>query len=64
MHSTGKRTNWYICQAEGDNYCQGGYCNTIWAKTYADNGQLGWVSEVYFQGGNDNEADGNLPWCF
>ena len=63
MSRTGARTNWYICQFGGATVCVNGFCNNKWALTYADNGNRGWVNQVYFQGGNDYEADKNLPWC-
>lgn len=57
--------DWYRCQGLGDLYGLGGtpYSNIWYAWTMADNGQWGWVSEVYFQGGGNNEADGRLARC-
>lgn len=58
--------NWFTCQLEGTPYeVPGtGYVNHWWAETMADNGEWGYVSQAYFKGGNNNEADGgNLPPC-
>jgi len=59
--------NWFLCQAEtsrvyrapGDN----DYANDWWAYTMADNGEWGWVPEVFFSGGDNFEKDGNLAGC-
>jgi len=63
MDHSGSHTNWYHCQAYGDRTTVNGYYNNWWALTMADNGRWGWVNEVYFQGGGNNEPDGNLPIC-
>lgn len=55
--------DWYVCQAQGANYRLGAYQNHWWAFTYADNLQPGWVNEVYFQGGDNNEEDRKLRFC-
>lgn len=59
--------NWFLCQEDvGDVYWGPGdkdYANTWWAYTMADNGAWGWVSEVYFSGGDDYEGDANLANC-
>lgn len=36
------------------------YGNYWWAYTVSDEGSKGWVSEVYFKGGTNYEADGGL----
>lgn len=55
--------DWYVCQSVGGTYTLGSYSNDKWAWTMADNGRWGWVSEVYFRGGNNFEADAGLRWC-
>jgi hypothetical protein len=45
-------TNWFVGQQQGERWCHPdhpNYCNSTWAFTLADNGQWGWVSEVYFK---------------
>lgn len=37
-----------------------GHWNGWWAATKADNGKLGYVNQVYFQGGTDDEADAGM----
>jgi hypothetical protein len=37
-----------------------GWANTWWARTKADTGQMGWVPEVFFKGGEDDERDAGL----
>ncbi len=58
--------DWYVCQHRypNDVYALGAYQNDVWAKTMADNGQWGWVSEVYFRGGRNYEVDAGLDFCF
>ena len=34
--------------------------NVWWASTRADDGAWGWVSEVYFKGGDENDPDAGL----
>ena len=36
------------------------YGNYWWAYTVSDEGPKGWVSEVYFKGGTNYEADAGL----
>jgi hypothetical protein len=40
-----------------------GYRNVWWASTKSDDGVLGWVPEVFFSGGLNDEADGGLRHC-
>lgn len=58
-------SDWYVCQrrVSGGIYALGSYQTDVWAFTMADNGQWGWVPEVYFRGGVNFEADGALRWC-
>jgi hypothetical protein len=58
--------DWYECQHKypNDIYALGPYQNDWWAKTMADNGRWGWISEVYFRGGNNYEPDAGLNFCF
>jgi hypothetical protein len=56
----GGRANWFIAQcsaARGIEFHLGSYYNNWWAFTEADNRHWGWVSEVYFKGGGNNERD-------
>jgi hypothetical protein len=61
----GGSANWFVCQAKFINHpaSYGGYSNVWWAYTRADNGQWGWVSEVFFSGGGDFERDARLAIC-
>jgi hypothetical protein len=52
--------NWFYYQCRGDAYSASGATNDWWGKTVADNGREGYVSEVYFSGGNDYERDRGL----
>lgn len=55
--------HWFLCQAPGKPYTLGRYRNNMWAYTMADNGRHGWVPQVYFKGGANNQADGGLRRC-
>jgi hypothetical protein len=59
--------DWYVCQLQGAtaNMSYGGvnYANNWWAQSRADNGQWGWVPEIFFQGGNNYERDAALRLC-
>jgi hypothetical protein len=59
----GGSANWFECQAKGGEYTYQGDKNDWWAYTEADNGKWGWVSEVFFSGGNNNERDAGLRLC-
>lgn len=39
------------------------YRNYWWAATMADNDTWGYVSEVYFRGGGNDQPDGGLREC-
>jgi hypothetical protein len=54
--------NWFICQQNHGSATAhyGPYYNNWWAYTVADNLYWGWVPEVYFQGGGNNEPDATL----
>jgi hypothetical protein len=61
-------SNWFKHQCVGQRYTAGRYTNVWWAWTIADpwtvreNGGWGYVSQVYFSGGDPDEADGGgLP---
>jgi hypothetical protein len=62
----GGSANWFVCQFQFVNqpYSLGSYTTNWWAYTMADNGQWGWVPEVYFSGGGNFEADAGLAPCF
>jgi hypothetical protein len=58
--------DWYVCQLQGDPYglAGTGYWNSWWALTYADgNLARGYVNQVYFRGGDNNELDRKLRFC-
>lgn len=60
----GGSVNWFTSQGHtGDHSRQylNGYHNKYWAHTMADNGRWGFVSEVYFTGGGNDEPDAGLP---
>jgi hypothetical protein len=59
----GGHANWFIVEAAGARVWLGGATNYWWGSTMADNGRWGWVNEVYFSGGNNDEEDaGLLRW--
>lgn len=61
----GKSANWFVGQRAGSRYVlRAGIYNDKWAFTQADNGRWGWVPEVYFAGGANNEPDATLAPCF
>ncbi|WP_219471598.1 hypothetical protein [Nonomuraea rhizosphaerae] len=56
--------DWYECATRGDDYdAEEGLVNDWWAQTMADNGRWGYVSQVYFQGGDNWEPDAGLRGC-
>jgi hypothetical protein len=55
--------DWYHCEGRGEQRSIGSFWNTWWAWTMADNGRWGWVNEVYFQGGGNDEPDAALVRC-
>ncbi len=59
----GSGTQYFRCEAVGARWTRGSYWNTWYAYTQGDGGKWGWVSEVYFKGGNNNEPDAGLPTC-
>lgn len=54
--------NWFVCQTDiaATTVHYGPYYNKWWARTMADNLRWGWVPEVYFKGGDNNEPDATL----
>lgn len=56
----GGNANWFKYQNGGSTASLGSYENHWWAKTIADNGQEGWVPEVYFAGGGNDRRDSGL----
>jgi len=64
--NVGGTANWFACQTQFTNipYEYGGYETNWWAYTMADNGRWGWVPEVFFSGGGNNQADAELEHCF
>lgn len=64
--NVGGDANWFECQFQfpDQSYPLGNAVNNWWAFTQADNGQWGWVPEVFFAGGGDFEADAGLALCF
>lgn len=59
----GGSANWFVGQARASSFTFAGYTNDWWAFTLGDNGRWGWVPEVFFTGGHDNERDGGLRLC-
>jgi len=61
----GGSVNWFVCQMHGasQRVTEGRYFNTWWALTLSDDGHRGWVNEVYFKGGRNDERDGGLRAC-
>jgi hypothetical protein len=55
--------DWYVCEASGGVERIGNFWNSWWAWTMADDGQWGWVNEVNFQGGGNDEPDATLVRC-
>jgi hypothetical protein len=60
----GGYANWFYFHIRSTSTWLGAYANDHWAYTIADNGQPGWVPEVYFSGGNNWEGDAGLPWIY
>jgi hypothetical protein len=59
-----KGTNWVLCQQVGGRVTAGGFFNSNWAWTLADNNKYGWVNAVYASGGdNDGAFGGGVPSC-
>lgn len=56
----GGSANWFGYQWTGYTQHLGSYYNNWWATTEADNGSFGYVSEVYFKGGGNDERDATL----
>jgi len=69
LHAGGS-TNWFVGQAYGSNFVSADrkLQNGWWAFTLSDkdpsgNSHWGWVPEIYFQGGANNEPDAGLFVC-
>lgn len=62
LHEGGS-SNWFVCQKADKTYEFQGYANDWWARTMADNGKMGWVSLVFFAGGDNFEPDRGLRRC-
>ncbi len=61
----GGYANWFVGQESASSYTlRAGIYNNKWAFTQADNGRWGWVPQVYFSGGANNESDATLASCF
>lgn len=62
LRSTG--TQYFNCEVGGGRYSAYGYTNVYWGWTYGDKyGQWGYVSEVFFRGGGNDQSDPGLPLC-
>jgi hypothetical protein len=57
--------DWYECQLKGGmaNLGGGELINDWWARTMADDGRWGYVSELYFKGAESMRPDGGLRYC-
>jgi hypothetical protein len=56
----GGAANWFVTEMRGGTFRAGAAENYWWGSTMADNGRWGWVPEVYFAGGENNEDDAGL----
>jgi hypothetical protein len=57
----GGDANWFVSEKWSNKQVLGRSYNHYWASTLADKtGRWGWVSEVYFRGGRNDEDDGGL----
>lgn len=57
-------TQYFNCELGGGRYSAYGYTNVWWGWTQGDvNGQWGYVSEVFFRGGGNDQSDPGLPLC-
>ncbi|WP_458247815.1 hypothetical protein [Streptomyces sp. MAI_2237] len=56
----GGAANWFVTEMKGQTFRDGTAENYRWGSTMADNGRWGWVPEVYFAGGDNNEDDAGL----
>ena len=56
----GGAANWFVTEMKGQTFRAGSAENYWWGSTMADNGRWGWVPEVYFAGGDNNEDDAGL----
>jgi hypothetical protein len=56
----GGAANWFVTEMRGETFRDGSAENHWWGSTLADNGRWGWVPEVYFAGGENNEDDAGL----
>ena len=61
----GTANQYFVCQREfSATYVHSqGWRNRWWAYTLSDDQKWGWVPEVFFKGGNDNERDKGLVIC-
>ncbi|MEV0383684.1 hypothetical protein [Nonomuraea sp. NPDC050643] len=57
--------DWYECGLKGGLYNIGGgeFVHDWWARTMADNDRWGYVSQIYFTGQGQMEADAGLRLC-
>jgi hypothetical protein len=64
--------NWFVCQDNTPNgikpkaYIDGDHSHLVnewWAYTADDQGGWGWVNEIYFKDGDNNEPDAKLANC-
>lgn len=60
---SGGSANWFVGDSYRSYYSSGSYYNHWWAYTLADNGRWGWVPEVFFSGGNNDDTDSGLYAC-
>lgn len=55
--------NYVYCQQQGGELSDGTYYNDWWAWTDANDGNSGWVSALYGQGGDNDGAFQGVPNC-
>ncbi|MCT9078713.1 hypothetical protein [Streptomyces fulvoviolaceus] len=56
----GGAAKWFVTEMKGETYRDGAAENYWWGSTMADNGRWGWVPEVHFAGGDNNEDAAGL----
>jgi hypothetical protein len=56
----GGDANWFVNEKWSNYASIDGSFNHYWASTLADNGRWGWVPEIYFRGGRNDEDDAGL----
>ncbi len=61
--TAGKHFRCHLRFSDAIYYHPNGWRNYFWAYTRSDDGVEGWVPEVFFRGGNDDEPDSGMRSC-